>query len=229
WYTNDVLVTGGGWGRPIDNHDGVCPATYFDPPDIYYQTTAGTGTFTDDSAMFNGLDNSGNGGGNYTGAANPTQAITNFVAKVVDAGNVFGSESTTRYATVLMPQFASTIPPGKFVINYEGGTDWQTQAGNVTGGGHTLTAGDSAFSIAVINSSQWATAQTNFFNAVNAISGCFMPSIYIHVGATGTERWAYCNPDTYATIAGTPTEGAALTVNSPVWIAMGNRNQALPS
>lgn len=304
WYTNDTLVTAGSWGRPIDNHDGVCPATYFDPPDVYYGVLIGKGSFVDDSAMYNGTDNSSasiswtatisgttmtvtgtpsssvragqqftgagvssgtqiiadafsgggsftgqggagtyglsksstvgspttmsNIGGNYTGAANQSQAITNFVAQVVDAGNIYSGETTTRYGTVVIPQFASQMPAGKVVVSYEGGTDWQTQAGN-SQGGHVLTAGDSTFSIAVINSPQWATAQVNFFNVVGAISGSFMPSIYIWVGAAGTERWSYCTPDTYATISGTPTEGAALTVNSPVWIAMGNRNQALPS
>jgi len=60
---------------------------------------------------------------------------------------------------------------------------------------------------------------TNFFNSVSAIPKSFMSSIYIWING----RWAYCAPDTYAG----GVEGAALTVNSPVWIAMGNRNQAL--
>ena len=84
--------------------------------------------------------------------------------------------------------------------------------------------------IAVINSSQWATAQVNFFNAYNGPSKCFMPALDMWIqGAIGNQRWDYCTPDSYATIAGTPTEGAALTDNSPVWIAMSSRNQGLPN
>lgn len=230
WYTNDTLVTAGSWGKPIDNHQGVCPAIYIDLPDSYYSTTTGTGTFTDDSAMFNGTNNSGNGGGNYTGAANPSQALTNFVNQT--------AASIASWAATIIPQYSSTLAaqaPGKVVVNYEGLQDWQTQTGKVTNGGHTLTAGDSLFSIAAINSSQWATAVVNFFNALNAITNCFMPSQYIWIGSEDIvslnpdQRWANCAPDSYATITGTPTEGAALTVNSPVWIAMGNRNVALPN
>ena len=220
WYTNDKLVTSGSWGRPIDNHDGVCLATYFDPPGSYYKTTRGKGTFTDDSAMYNGTDNSANGGGNYTGHADPAQAITNFVAGVVDAANRYGEESTTRYATKVIPQFAAAMPAGKIVLGYEGGTDWQTTVGG-NQNGHVLTAGDALFATAVINSPQWATAQVDFFDAVSKIPNCFMPSIYVWINP----RWGYCWPDSYATISGKPTEGAALTVNSPVWIAMGRETR----
>jgi len=216
WYTNDAEVVRGGWGKPIDNHDGVTVATYFEPPDSYYSARRGTGTFTDDSAMFNGADNSGNGGGNYRGIANEAQAITNFVTQVINTRRDGGSpsQSITQWATVLMPQFASIMPSGKIVINYEGGTDW-----NAT----------DTFSMAVINSPQWASAQVDFFDAIARLPNCFMPSIYIWVQGAGSQRWAYCTPDTYALISGAPMEGAALTTNSPVWIAMGNRNRALPN
>lgn len=231
WYTNDSLVVSGGWGTPISNHDGVCAAAYFDPPDAYCGTSTGTGTFTDDSAMYNGTDNSGNGGGNYTGAANPTQAITNFVAQVVDVGSI-NNQSITRYATEVWPQEAGALPAGKVLLGYEGGADWQVTVG-ANQGGHTLTANDELFARAALDSPQWATAQVGFFNTVSAVPNSAMPSVFISIGggtvAAPSQRWAYCAPDSYATISGTPTEGAALTVNSPVWIAMGNRNRALTS
>ena len=116
-----------------------------------------------------GTDNSANGGGNYIGHANQSGAITNFVSRVVDATNKYGEESTTRYATKIMPQFAAAMPAGKVVLSYEGGTDWQTAAGG-NQAGHVLTAEDAFFSTAVINSPQWATAQVDFFNAVSRIS-----------------------------------------------------------
>lgn len=233
WYTSDSTVISQSWGRPIDQNDGICPATYFDPPDSYYSTITGTGTFTDDSAMFNGTNNTSNGGGNYTGAANPTQAITNFVGQVTTTTS--NSESITKYTTVLMPQFASTLASlttGKVVLNYEGGTDWPAGANQGIPGG-SLTVAQAAFTIAVIGSSQWATAQVNALNTINAISGCFMPSIYIWIGAQDgsgnkSQRFAYCAPDSYALNGGVPTEGQAL-LNSPVWVAMSARNVALPS
>lgn len=238
YYTNDTVVVSGSWGMPISNLDGIAPATYFDPPDTYYATVTGTGTFRDDSAMYNGTDNSANGGGNYTGAANPTQAITNFVAKVQAVGDGTG-QSIDIWKNTWLPNYSTTLPSGKVIVNYEGGADWQAQSGakqpysTIGGSGYVLTAGDAAFSIGVLDSSQWATAQSGAFNAFNGIAKCCMPALYTWIGA-GTpsapaQRWAYCAPDTYASISGTPTEGAALTVNSPGWIAWSARNVALPS
>lgn len=297
WYTNDTLVTSGSWGRPIDNCDGVCLATYFDPPVNYHNTTSGTGTFTDDSAMYNGVDNSGtlsftggtggvssvtltttafasqhpvlnqpivgtgisnpttiigisgstpnftltlsqaatvsngttikspsNSGGNYIGAANQSQALTNYVAAVVDVGST-SNESPTRYATFIMPQVSAALPTGKVALGYEGGTDWRTTAGQATDS-HIITTGDSLFTIAANNSSQWATAQVNFFTAYAGISKCFMPAIYQWIqSVVGDQQWSYCTPDSFALSGSVPTEGQALLNNAP-WVAMSAYNVA---
>ena len=303
WYTNDVLVTGGSWGRPIDNHDGICAATYFDQVGGY-NIGVGAGSFSDDSAMYNGTDNSGasisfsatisgttmtvtgtvtggalaqyqsfsgagvtagtkiigngfttsgftgtggagtyqlnqsstvaspvtmtNVGVNYSGAANQSQAITNFVAAVVDAGNIYaGAQSTTGYISVISG-FASTLPAGKVVLGYEGGTDWQTVAGSIAPGegpnNHIVTSADSLFLFGVVNSAQWGTAQANFFTAYKAIPKSFMPAIYIWIAP----RWGYCNPDSYALSGGVPTEGQAL-LNNGAWVDMSAFNAAQTS
>lgn len=300
WYTNDPLVVTGSWGRPIDNCQGICLATYFDPPGNYHNTTSGTGTFTDDSAMFNGTDNSGtlsftggtggvasktlvttafpalspvlhqvlvgsgisfpttivgisgtspnftltlsqnatvangttitspaNGGGNYIGAANQSQALTNYANVVQDNGNI-NNESPSRYINYIASQVSAALPAGKYGICYEGGTDWRTFAGLATDS-HTLTTGDSLFTVAVNNSSQWATIQINFMNTWCAFPNLFMPSIFIWIQApTGNQQWAYCSPDTFALSGGIRTEGQALK-NSAPWVAMSSRNVSGPT
>jgi len=187
-------------------------------------------------------------GGNYIGAANQSQALTNFVNSVVDPAGVFlgvgKGETCNNYAITIIPAMSASLAanaPGKVALSYEGGTDWPTQSGYLApANGYRLTYADAIMSIAAINSSQWATAQTNFFNTVAGFSNVFMPSIYTWIGSNieisfsdpapiPQQRWCYTSPDSYANISGTPTEGAGLTVNSPVWIAMSARNVALPN
>jgi hypothetical protein len=226
FYTTDSVVVAGGWGTPISNHDAVAIAPYFHPLDSYYNTTTGTGTFTDDSAMYNGTNNTSNGGGNYTGAANTTQAITNFVTQCTTV-NTGGAQSTDYWLTAgltgVTQQFAAGMAAiNKKVICYEGGQDWATDAGN-TAGTHTLTAADAAFSKAVQQSSQWATAQLAYLNRSASLAGAAMPGVYTFIGY-GTSRFSYAYPDTYAG----GVEGAALSGN-PTFAAMGTRNRALVS
>lgn len=217
------------WGSatPLSFSDSVNWASYFDVPGMstYTNTVTGTGTFTDDSAMFNGTDNSANGGGNYTGAANPNQACSNFVVQMV--ANT--SQGVAGYLNSATSFNGGMVTQGKRQIQYEGGANWTT----ATGAGlnsHIITANDTLFLVGIYESSAWATAQLNFFNSVATNDSVAGPmSIYTFLASvTGSGfRWAYAAPDTYATISGTPTEGAALTVNSPFWIGMGSRNQAL--
>jgi hypothetical protein len=222
-YLTDSLVVSGSFGTPISNHDAMHHASYFDPPDSYFNTTTGTLCCTDDNAMFNGLDNRPNGGGNYLGAANPTQALTNFVAQVVSGSG----QSCNGYCNPASPtagldqQFASAMVSfGKISIQYEGGTDWDP----VRSGGAFQT-----FLTAAINSSQWSSAQIAYFNATSSLTGTGMPSVYLMISdgngqGQPDQRWAYASPDAYAS----GTEGQAL-LNCPVWVAMGARNQALPN
>jgi hypothetical protein len=219
YYTTDPLVTGGGWGTPMSNHDGICIAPYIDVPGTYMSPGTGTGTFTDDSAMYAGTSP-------YS-SPNQAQAITNFVAQAsINITNLLAlvGPGTNTFATVMQG-----VSPPKVVVNYEGGADWLTRAGN-TYEGHLITAADQIFLQAILDSSQWSTAQLGFFTSFAAITGCFLPAIYIHISTTITDQqWAYCTPDSYATISGTPTEGAALTVNNAFWVAGSTRNQALPN
>lgn len=166
-----------------------------------------------------------NAGGNYISSANQSQALANFVNLTVDANNYFTTESPTRYATVLYPQYSTVLGPTKDVLGYEGGADWVSVTGVVTGGNTVLSPGDAAFSFAAINSSQWGTAQTNFFNTISLISNVFMGAIYLWINA----RWGYANPDSYPIPAGSGAEGDALTIDSASFIAMANRNVALPN
>jgi len=233
-YLTDALVTGGNFGTPISNHDAFAHGTYFDAGDDthYYGPGKGIGTFTDDSAMYQGLNNTVNGGGNYSGAANQSQAIANFVAAVVGGGG----QSCNYYCSVASPaagkdaEFAAAmVALGKKSITYEGGPDWISRQGaNEYAGYGPLSAGDAAFKRAVQNSAAWGTAQTNYFNAKCTLAGIAMPGVYFIVsdfdglGTTLDQRWAYASPDTYAG----GTEGQAL-LNNGAWVAMGARNQAL--
>jgi Ubiquitin-activating enzyme E1 FCCH domain len=222
-YMHDPHVIASGLGIPMKYHDAFAIASYFAPADGYFSKSAGTGTFTDDSAMYNGLDNSRNGGGNYSGAANPTQAIDNFVRQI--EALIPGAQSTAFYVNNsgngCLKAFADALRAvGKVVINYEGGTDWAVSSGD-TYAGHKLTAADSLFSAAIISSPQWAAAQVGYFKRAALVLGAAMPSIYNHIGY-GTLRWSYAQPDSYSAM----TEGAQLSSN-PTWAAMCARNRAL--
>jgi hypothetical protein len=205
---------------PMSYHDYFAHAAYIDPPSTYYSTVTGTGTFTDDSALYNGTDNSGNGGGNYTGAANTTQAVVNYVAQAV---NISGASQTFGYyGNLLTAQYAPSLTAiGKSAIQYEGGWDAQTIQGQ-TQGGHVLTANDVLFTVAVQGSSQWATAQVNYFNTWVSTAGAFLPSLYVGVdqrfGLTSVNNGAV-NPDTYSG----GVEGAAF---NSTFSAVGTNNVA---
>ena len=218
FYTSDTLTVSGVWGTPISNHDAFCTATYFDPDDSYYNGS-GTGSFTDDSAMFAGTSP-------YS-SPNQTQAITNFVAKVktgAGGGQCIDDYLNNSLVGHTADYAAAMHAIGKSAINYEGGTDWPASIGS-TAASHTLTAADVTFVTAVINSTQWRDAQVNYFNRTAQLSGSAMPSVYTYLGGPGNQRWAYTMPDSYG---GTSTEGQGL-LNSPVWVAMSSRNQALPN
>jgi hypothetical protein len=231
-YFADAWNTWQGGLTPISQHDCCNYGTYFDPANTYVLPTAGTGTFTDDSAMYNGTDNSGNGGGNYTGAANQSQAIANFITSMTVSPSA-GDQTVAAFCQHTNPtagysaSFDTAMAGfGKRAIGYEGGTDWQTANGGTLGSGthHNITANDSLFLKAINQSTQWATEQIQFMDDVknNLSSSGFMPIYTFLSGSTADLRWAYAAPDTYAG----GVEGAALTVNSPLWTALGTRNQA---
>jgi hypothetical protein len=240
-YLTDALVTSGSWGTPISNHDAMNHGQYFDVAVdsnfAYMGPGKGTGTFWDDAAMYNGQDNTANGGGNYSGAANTTQAITNFVAKAVSG---VGNQSTNDYTNPAAPtagldyQFANAMTGyGKASIHYEGAQDWHCVPYSVDNqsdwGGVHLTTAQADFKRAVINSSQWSTALVGYFTATELVANSYLPATYYITnnrdgsGAVLDQRWAYSTPDTYGQSG---TEGGGLAAN-PAWIAIGNRNRAL--
>lgn len=233
-YFSDAWNTWQAGLTPMSQHDCCNAGSYFDMPTAYSNTVTGTGTFTDDSAMFNGLDNTSNGGGNYSVATgsgpNPTQAVVNFVAQQTgQTGQTIKSYCDHANPSVGLVGTLATLMVGTYgkkFIGYEGGTDWQVATGGVNGT-HTNTSGDNLFLTSVNQSSQWATAQIGFFNDAGTLTGVGMMPLYNFVKPTGNIRWGYVSPDAYATILGTPTEGAALDVNSPLWTGLGTRNQGL--
>lgn len=220
-YTTDPYTTTAGLGIPMTYHDAFAIATYFKPKNAYFSLT-GTGTFTDDSALYNGTSP-------YAGAANPTQAITNFINQMLGTPPIVNAEATTFYVDAVgngtLKQFADVARAlGKVAINYEGGADWSTTAGDLAGtqgSEHTITSADALFTTAVQNSSLWSTTQVDYFNRAALVVGAAMPSVYNHIGY-GTQRWSYAYPDAYS---GT-TEGGGFNAT---WAAMGTRNRALSS
>lgn len=199
----------------------------------------GQGTFQDDNAMYNGLDNTSGNGGNYTGAANPTQAIANFVASTVTG--IGGNQSAYKFCNLsgqgIIPDFAAALLSlGKPIINYEGGADWAetiSSGGDLStwlnGGYQITTTGQQTFLRAVYKSQQWGQAQVDFFNRVAAVPNTGHQSIYFRIGfENNQQRWAYCTPDTYAQVGGVWTEGAGLKgPASYPHEMMGTRNRAL--
>jgi hypothetical protein len=225
YYNNDTLVTSGNWGTPISNYDAFAVAPYLDPPNSYWGGQFSTPT-TGDSALY--------ATGNPTSQAT---AITNFVAQVTSGAA--GSPNSTidiycnpsNPAAGVISAIASGLPSGKPCINYEGAMDWPVSG---TVGGYTMTAADETFVTAVINSSQWATAQLAFFNACATLPNFAMPSVYIEIGTwlpgpsgVSNQRWSFCAPDTYPLPIGSGAEGAALTAQNALWPALSSRNQAL--
>ena len=229
-YLTDALVTGGSYSTPISNHDAMNHGTYFDPvidSDTSYYTGSGAGSFTDDSHLYNGT-------GPYSGAANQTQAIANFVTKASSTGNTW--QTTKNFCDGSNPtagkdySFSSAMTSaGKASIHYEGGMDWVSRQGENDWTGTPLTANQAAFKRAVQNSTQWATAYvTDYMGAITNLANSYIPASYLitneYTGSGGTiqQRWAHASPDTYAS----GTEGQAL-LNNPTWVAMGVRNRAL--
>lgn len=220
---------------PISYAWGSTYASYFDPPSAYMSTVTGTGTFTDDSAMFNGTDNSGNGGGNYTGAANTTQAVANFVAQIVGtsagACTTAPTPQTIGTYTLLNGCFTASFGPiGKATIQYEGGQDWATGI-NFTQSGHVITSADQAFILAVNASSQWSTAFQNWLASFRSGTLAYMPAKYVMVdprfgdvpvnasGLTAANQGTFLIDDYLAAV-----EGGALSIP---WTANGTANQGI--
>jgi hypothetical protein len=223
FYNTDATVTGNAWGVPKAYHQFYNVAPYVDNPGTYYAASAsGTRTYNDDLALYAGTDNTGHGGGNYTGAANPTLAISNFVnsltSSVVSAGPPLGYWQSTFY-----PDVVGWMDAGKYLGGYEGGANWKTLAGQLANGQQVITASGQAFLLAISNSSQWATAENNFYNAIAAMPHTGASSLYVIGDTTVGDQWtAMCTPDTWAS----GIEGQALK-NNANWVQTGVRNQAL--
>lgn len=192
--------------------------------DQYMHYATGTGTFTDDSAMYNGTNNTGNGGGNYTGVANTAQAITNFVAQVNTGGD---SQSVARFKAIVPTYSAAFAPIGVYSIGYEGMGEWQVFPGE-TYGGHLITSNDNLFLIAAQGSASWSTVAQSWLTSYRSNSFAVMPPFYVGVEC----RWGFtsvnnghsiggtCSPDTYSG----GVEGAAFNTT---WTTNGTLNQAI--
>lgn len=192
----------------------------------YMAYTTGTLTFTDDSAMFNGTNNSGNGGGNYTGAPNQAQAIANLNYMLSTATG--DSQSVPLY-TGLAATYSSRLSPlGVYSIQYEGGYEINPAVG-ASYGGHTMTSADQAFVLAWQASADWSTTLQAFFTAYRALPMTVMPaSLYVMIspqwGYTSLTNAVLCGstacPDTY--FGG--VEGGSL---NQTWTDNGTVNQSL--
>ena len=208
WYTTDAVVPGvisNGWGPPKNYHDAVAIAPYCEAGAVYFNGT-GTGSFTDDSAMYNGT-------APYAGAPNQAQALTNYINKTVSDGS--GSSINAWLTT--QDQYIAQMGTGQYVVHYEGGPDWTTVTGQSLYS-HTITAADTVFLTATYRCSQLGTALVNYFNSVCAKQKSALPAIYLSVNSG--QRWSFGAPDSYGT---TSTEGGALTTN-PAWMALNTRN-----
>jgi hypothetical protein len=175
-----------------------------------------------------------NTGGNYVGAANQSQAISNFINRVADSAGLFPNDQTMfHYSNLRYPAIATGIGLTKVLMSYEGSQDWVTGIGAANTAGFNNTYQQALFQLAALDSSQFGTALTGFFNTICAIPNIFAPAVFLFItGSFGpnetNQRWAFCLPDSYANVSGTPTEGQAL-LNNGAWVAMSARNVALPN
>jgi hypothetical protein len=78
---------------------------------------------------------------------------------------------------------AAMVARGKTAINYEGGPDWQVAVGAKTEGNHVITAADSAFLTAALDSTQWRDAQVGYFNRTSQVAGSALPSVSAPISA----------------------------------------------
>jgi hypothetical protein len=226
FYATDSIVVANRWGAPLTELDAWAIAPY-----IYlgasYETGSGFNTFTDDSAMYNGTDNSANGGGNYNDAANPARAIKNLVNALSVSTRGSPGPGIADWITIHR-QYLSYMPSGKYLLNYEGNFDTSVVTGRTMDGGHVITARDHVFLTAALTSSNWGAALSNFMTRLCSLSQQFgLPAAYLSVGfgvsGANDMRWSFAAPDSYAG----GTEGQAL-LNNGSWVALANRNRALP-
>jgi hypothetical protein len=202
---------------PISYMWGWAFASYFDVP-ASYMTASGTGSFTDDSAMYAGTSP-------YS-SPNQAQAIANFVTQLTtcDGTGCSSSQSTALYESLATSYSAAFSPIGAYTIEYEGAQDWQTAAGSIYQG-HTITSADQLFLLAVQGSANWSTALQAFFTSFRSNTLTVMPALYVMVDESC--QWGYVtancttsNPDDYSG----GVEGGAL--NTP-WTVNGTVNQGL--
>lgn len=219
-YLTDSDVVANGIGTPISNHDGICHATYFDAGDVYY-SGSGTGSFTDDSAMYAGTSP-------YS-SPDQSQAIANFVAQLVGSSGLH-AQPLNQFTNPANPTagldygYANAMDAlGKISIQYEGAPDCYTIAGASLWGGHVTTSADAAFIKAALNSKDLGDAYWNYLKARSEIAGAQMTSLYLIVGfLSGDRRWAFVAPDTYGT---GNTEGGGMD-QSDMWQQMRLHNNS---
>lgn len=214
YYTTDTAVVSGSWGAPKTWFNACAFAPYFEPGPTYYDGT-GTGSFNDDSAMYAGTA--------PYGSPNQAQAITNFI----NAG-ISSVDSTVALNDhlVMQDQYIANMGTGQYVIQYEGGPNWDPTIGahvnDPPGYTHLVTAANSTLMNAAYRSAQLGTAMTNYMNSMCAKSKSAMPAIYLSVNAG--QRWSFATPDSYA--VGSSVEGSNLTSN-PAWTALNTRNSTV--
>lgn len=216
--------TGGNGTYTVSVSQSVGPISMTKNQYMLYAT--GTRTFTDDSAMFNGSDNSGNGGGNYTGAANQAQAIANLNYMLSTATG--DSQSVPMY-TALAGTYSTRLSPlGVYSIEYEGGYEINPALG-ANYGGHIMTANDQAFVLAWQASADWSSTLQAFFTAYRALPMSVMPaSLYVMI----SPQWGYTSLTAVTPCVGSSCldtyyggiEGGAL---NQTWIDNGTVNNTL--
>lgn len=169
-----------------------------------------------------------NGGGNYIGAVNQANALSNFANQVATGSTGGSSQSTTFYKSLATSYSNALAPIGKWGLQYEGQQDWDTTAGDAlssaTGGvGRLISWADAGFLLAAQGNSAWSTVTRDFQSSYRANAFMAMPSWYI----MRQQRWGWTSvngrdtqPDDYAG----GIEGGAF---NPTWIDNGTVNQTL--
>ena len=157
----------------------------------------------------------------------PAQAadIQTFIDAVISSSTTGACLCTVDDQKVVSGQFlATTNATGKVFVNYEGGPNWGTAVGGTptNNGGISLTTNQSAFMVAVYQSSQMATMLQGYCSFIysNSNGGLCAP-MYLPINSFDY-RWTWLNPDPFGSGS---TEGGGYT---PSYTAIATQNTGAP-
>jgi hypothetical protein len=166
-----------------------------------------------------------NGGVNYIGAANQTQATANFASQVTNgqtSTNLAGSQSIAYYTQRTADYSAAFSAVGKWTFQYEGQQDWNTIAGAGLPG-RLINWADQGLLLAAQGSAAWSSATQTFQTAYRANAMTAMPSWYIML----QQQWGWASVNARPAIFDAYSGGVEGAAMNGAWVDDGAINRTL--